>query len=135
MVGHVVAAVAAQAQATDDDSAQIALHCTFVCNRLSIDYYRLFVIYFPPGFFFPFLSFLLSFIFCIIYSAALCFDPLFSFFVRFLKSVVFRPLVLLRPSPPLSLIFCVCKHLSLSGARRMHSPASYLSALFIYLCP
>jgi hypothetical protein len=56
-VGHVVAAVAAQAQATDDDllSNRASLH--FVCNRLSIDYYRLFVLYFLLVFFFPFLSF------------------------------------------------------------------------------
>jgi hypothetical protein len=61
-VGHVVAAVAAQAQATDDDFSQIALHCTLCATD-----FLLIIIgclcYISSSFFLSVLVFFLSFIF------------------------------------------------------------------------
>jgi len=116
-VGHVVAAVAAQAQATDDHFTQIALHCTLRATDFLLIIIGSFVCVIFLSWFFslPFLSFfpVLHF-FCFIYSAALCSDPLFFLCPLPQVCCFSRPLV---PLPlPLSLIFCVCIHLSLTLA-------------------
>ncbi|KAH9025389.1 hypothetical protein EDB85DRAFT_230955 [Lactarius pseudohatsudake] len=97
-------------------SCSLAPHDT-LCSRLSIHFYRLFVFIFSPWF-----------------SSVLLFHVP-HFFVLFIPlrsalNLVFLPCRLLPVcclvlDLSLYLYFCVCTHLSLSGARRMHCLVSH----------
>ena len=119
-VGHVVAAAAVLAQASDDNAAQILSLAPrgTLCNRLSICFYRPLLVILSPGFSHSCLS---GPSFCLIYSAALCSLIHFFPFVSLPKSVVLS-----------SLLFLFLCLYTFAGVRRMHFSRITISD---FLCP